>query len=51
MFRVILMSGFIAVQQTTLPICMLSELLRPRQRPVTSAVAVFVIAVTECGLI
>jgi putative spermidine/putrescine transport system permease protein len=29
-----------------LPIWMLAELLRPRQRPVTNAVAVFVIAVT-----
>ena len=27
---------------------MLSELLRPRQRPVTNVVAVFVIAVTFC---
>jgi putative spermidine/putrescine transport system permease protein len=30
----------------TLPIWMLDELIRPRQRPVTNVVAIFVIAVT-----
>ena len=39
-------TGFTAGQQTTLPIWMLTELIRPRQRPVTNVVAVFVIAVT-----
>jgi putative spermidine/putrescine transport system permease protein len=32
--------------QPTLPIWMPSELIRPRQRPITNVVAVFVIAVT-----
>ncbi|HBH42678.1 MAG TPA: hypothetical protein DDW26_12420 [Rhizobiales bacterium] len=35
-----------AGQQSTLPIWMLGELIRPRQRPVTNVVAVFVIVVT-----
>ncbi len=37
---------FTAGQQTTLPIWMLTELVRPRQRPVTNVVAVFVIVIT-----
>jgi ABC-type spermidine/putrescine transport system permease subunit II len=37
---------FTAGQQTTLPIWMLQELIRPRQRPVTNVVAVFIIAMT-----
>ena len=37
---------FTAGQQTTLPIWMLGELVRPRQRPVTNVVAVLVIALT-----
>jgi putative spermidine/putrescine transport system permease protein len=32
--------------QTTLPIWMLQELIRPRQRPVTNVVAVVIIALT-----
>ncbi len=39
-------SLFTAGQQTTLPIWMLTELVRPRQRPVTNVVAVFIIVVT-----
>jgi putative spermidine/putrescine transport system permease protein len=38
-------------QQTTLPIWMLTELVRPRQRPVTNVVAVFVIVVTFIPLV
>ncbi|MBC8007381.1 MAG: ABC transporter permease, partial [Prolixibacteraceae bacterium] len=45
-FDEVIVTTFIAGQQTTLPIWMLSELVRPRQRPVTNVVAVFVIAVT-----
>jgi putative spermidine/putrescine transport system permease protein len=45
-FDEVIVTTFTAGQQTTLPIWMLSELLRPRQRPVTNVVAVFVIAVT-----
>ena len=45
-FDEVIVTTFTAGQQTTLPIWMLSELMRPRQRPVTNVVAVFVIAVT-----
>jgi putative spermidine/putrescine transport system permease protein len=42
----VIVTTFTAGQQTTLPIWMLTELVRPRQRPVTNVVAVFVIGVT-----
>jgi putative spermidine/putrescine transport system permease protein len=45
-FDEVIVTTFTAGQQTTLPIWMLNELVRPRQRPVTNVVAVFVIAVT-----
>ncbi len=45
-FDEVIVTTFTAGQQTTLPIWMLSELVRPRQRPVTNVVAVLVIAVT-----
>ena len=45
-FDEVIVTTFTAGQQTTLPIWMLCELVRPRQRPVTNVVAVFVIAVT-----
>jgi putative spermidine/putrescine transport system permease protein len=45
-FDEVIVTTFTAGQQTTLPIWMYSELIRPRQRPVTNVVAVFVIAVT-----
>ncbi len=45
-FDEVIVTTFTAGQQTTLPIWMLSELIRPRQRPVTNVVAVFVITVT-----
>jgi putative spermidine/putrescine transport system permease protein len=45
-FDEIIVTTFTAGQQTTLPIWMLTELVRPRERPVTNVVAVFVIAVT-----
>src|SRR4051812_23282567 len=45
-FDEVIVTPFTAGQQTTLPIWMLTELIRPRQRPVTNVVAVFVIAVT-----
>lgn len=45
-FDEVIVTTFTAGQQTTLPIWMLSELVRPRQRPVTNVVAVFVIAAT-----
>jgi len=45
-FDEIIVTTFTAGQQQTLPIWMLSEVVRPRQRPVTNVVAVMVIAVT-----
>jgi putative spermidine/putrescine transport system permease protein len=45
-FDGVIVTTFTAGQQTTLPIWMLSELIRPHERPVTNVVAVFVIAVT-----
>ncbi len=45
-FDEVIVTTFTAGQQTTLPIWMLSELVRPRQRPVTNVVAVIVIALT-----
>jgi putative spermidine/putrescine transport system permease protein len=45
-FDEVIVTTFTAGQQTTLPIWMLNELVRPRQRPVTNVVALFVIAVT-----
>lgn len=45
-FDEIMVTTFTAGQQTTLPIWILSQLTRPRQRPVTNVVAIFVIAVT-----
>jgi putative spermidine/putrescine transport system permease protein len=45
-FDEVVVTTFTAGQQATLPIWMLSELIRPRQRPVTNVVAIFVIFVT-----
>ena len=45
-FDEVIVTTFTAGQQATLPIWMLNELIRPRQRPVTNVVALFVIAVT-----
>ncbi len=45
-FDEVIVTTFTAGTQSTLPIWMLSELIRPRQRPVTNVVAVFVILVT-----
>jgi putative spermidine/putrescine transport system permease protein len=45
-FDEVIVTTFTAGQQSTLPIWMLSELIRPRQRPVTNVVAVFVFLVT-----
>jgi putative spermidine/putrescine transport system permease protein len=45
-FDEVIVTTFTAGQQSTLPIWMLTELIRPRQRPMTNVVAVFVIAVT-----
>jgi putative spermidine/putrescine transport system permease protein len=45
-FDEVIVTTLTAGQQSTLPIWMLTELVRPRQRPVTNVVAAFVIAVT-----
>ncbi len=45
-FDEVIVTTFTAGQQTTLPIWMLQELIRPRQRPVTNVVAVAVILLT-----
>ena len=45
-FDEVIVTTFTAGQQTTLPIWMLQELIRPRQRPVTNVVAVIVIVLT-----
>lgn len=45
-FDEVIVTTFTAGQQTTLPIWMLQELIRPRQRPVTNVVAVFMIVLT-----
>ena len=45
-FDEVIVTTFTAGQQTTLPIWMYQELIRPRQRPVTNVVAVIIIALT-----
>ncbi|MEL6793746.1 MAG: ABC transporter permease [Pseudomonadota bacterium] len=45
-FDEVIVTTFTAGQQATLPIWMLEELVRPRQRPVTNVVAMVVILVT-----
>ncbi len=45
-FDEVIVTTFTAGQQQTLPIWMLEELIRPRERPVTNVVAIVVIAVT-----
>jgi putative spermidine/putrescine transport system permease protein len=45
-FDEVIVTTFTAGQQTTLPIWMLQELIRPRQRPVTNVVAVVIIGLT-----
>ncbi len=45
-FDEVIVTTFTAGQQTTLPIWIFSQLVRPRDRPVTNVVAVFVVAIT-----
>ncbi len=45
-FDEVIVTTFTAGQQTTLPIWIFSQLTRPRDRPVTNVVALFVIAIT-----
>jgi len=44
-FDEVIVTTFTAGQQSTLPIWILSQLTRPRDRPVTNVVAVFVVAI------
>ena len=50
-FDEVIVTTFTAGQQTTLPIWMLNELVRPRQRPVTNVVAVIIIVVTTVPIL
>ena len=45
-FDEVIVTTFTAGNQSTLPIWMLEELIRPRQRPVTNVVAMAVVLVT-----
>lgn len=45
-FDGVIVTTFTAGQQTTLPIWIFSQLTRPRDRPVTNVVAMFVILIT-----
>ncbi len=50
-FDEIVVTTFTAGQQQTLPIWMFSQLTKPRQRPVTNVVAVFVVAITTVPIL
>lgn len=50
-FDEVIVTTFTAGQQQTLPIWIFSQLTRPRQRPVTNVVAVFVIALTTIPIL
>lgn len=50
-FDEVIVTTFTAGQQQTIPIWMLTEFIRPRQRPVTNVVAVFVIAITTIPIL
>src|SRR5215217_5807940 len=50
-FDEVIVTNFTAGQQSTLPIWMLEELVRPRQRPVTNVVALVVVLVTTIPIL
>jgi len=50
-FDEIIVTTFTAGQQETLPIWIFSQLTRPRDRPVTNVVAIFVVAITFIPII
>lgn len=50
-FDEIIVTTFTAGQQETLPIWMFSQLTKPRQRPVTNVVAIFVVAITTIPIL
>jgi putative spermidine/putrescine transport system permease protein len=50
-FDEVIVTTFTAGQQATLPIWIFNQLVRPRDRPVTNVVAVFVIALTSIPIL
>jgi putative spermidine/putrescine transport system permease protein len=50
-FDEIIVTTFTAGQQQTLPIWIFNQLTRPRQRPVTNVVALFVVAATTLPIL
>ena len=50
-FNEVIVTTFTAGQQTTLPIWMYQELIRPRDRPVTNVVALIIVAVTTIPIL
>ncbi len=50
-FDEVIVTTFTAGQEATLPIWIFSQLVRPRDRPVTNVVAVFVIAITAIPIL
>ena len=50
-FDEVIVTTFTAGQQQTLPIWMLEELVRPRERPVTNVVAMVVVMVTALPIL
>ncbi len=50
-FDEVIVTTFTAGQQTTLPIWILQQLIRPRDRPVTNVAAFFVVAVTTLPIL
>lgn len=50
-FDEVVVTTFTAGQQSTLPIWMLNELIRPRQRPITNVVAIIVVGITLMPLL
>ena len=50
-FDEVIVTTFTAGQQETLPIWIVNQLTKPRQRPVTNVVAVFVVLVTAVPIL
>lgn len=50
-FDEVIVTTFTAGQQETLPIWIFSQLVRPRDRPVTNVVAIFVMLITFIPII
>ena len=50
-FDEVIVTTFTAGQQATLPIWIFSQLVRPRDRPITNVVAIFVIAITAIPIL